>query len=143
MKLTLEQLTFLFTVINSTVLALLFIFLKFGIEKRLKKYEYLLGDAGELNRKMHDRLVEIEDCIEFLKPIPRQCITRLQMNASRLKKHDSSIPGDVNKLIKTWGDAFFSNTEDGVVNISTVNKKQAESIGLIKIIKTKVDKIVQ
>lgn len=142
MEITLEQLTFLFTVVNSTVLALLFLVLKFGIEKRLKKYEYEIGDAGELNRKMHDRLVGVENCIEHLNPISKQDITRLQMNASRLEKHDSSIPNDVDMLIKTWGDAFFPNAP-GAVNMVTWKQKKKESLGLIKVIKVKVDKIVK
>jgi hypothetical protein len=142
MSLTLEQLTFLLTLINSTVLTLLFIFVKFGIEKKLKKYEYRLGDASELNRKMHDRLVESEGYIENLEPIPKGTISRLQMNASRLEKYDSSISKNVDELIKTWGEAFFSATS-GAVDISVAQEKKKNCLNIIREIKAKVDKIVQ
>lgn len=138
---TVENLTLLFTIINSTFIALLFIFIKFGIEKRLKKYEYSIGDASELNKKMHDRLVDVEDCVNTLKPIPKETQKRLRMTASRLQKHNQSIPNEVDSLINTWDEAFFSVSE-GAVNITTYANKQMKCLELIKAIKTKVDKIV-
>jgi predicted nuclease with TOPRIM domain len=141
-ELNIEQITLIFTVLNTTVIATLFVYLRFNIEKRLKKYEYKLGDVGELNTKMHDRLVEAEECIKYLKHIPKDIVKRLEMNASRLEKHDSSISGDVKKLLKTWNEAFFSDDEDAVV-LDLYESKKTESLELIKKIKKKVDGLVK
>lgn len=140
---TIEQLTFLLTAVNSTVLAVFFVYLRFSIEKRLKKYEYAIGDAGELNRKIHDRLVVVKECITKLIPIPDKVETSLNMNASRMEKYDSSISKDVQLLLKTWKGAFFSEEKKGSVKLDVWSEKQKECFELIKTIKKKVDSIVK
>jgi hypothetical protein len=139
---SLEQLTFILTALNSTILAVIFIYLKFNVDKRLKKYEYSVGDTGELNRKMHDRLVEVTDCINHLEPIDPGLKKRLLMNASRLEKYDPCISEDVNKLFQTWNEAFYSDREEAVIDMRKYENKKTECLGLIDGIKTKVDKLV-
>lgn len=140
---TLEQLTFILSAVNSTLLALFLLYLKFGIEKRLKKYEYFLGDASELNNKMHDRLVEVEELIANLNPIPKSIQKRLLMNASRLKKHDPSIPQDVEKLITVWNEGFLLDEKSAGVNLVGLEERKVECSKLVEKIKGKVDKLVK
>lgn len=140
---SIEQLTFIFTVVNSTLLTLLVLYLKFDIEKRLKKYEYLLSDAGELNNKMHDRLVEVEELITDLKPIPNNIKKRLLMNASRLEKHNSSIPQDVKKLIRDWNEGFVYNKNSVGVNMHRLSERKVKCLKLVSEIKNKVDQLVR
>src|SRR3972149_1293116 len=103
---TIEQLSLIFNAVNSTILVLLFGYLKFGIEKRLKKYEYAIGDAGDLNRKMHDRMVEFEDLVMNLKPIDKELTKRLLMTSSRLDKYHPNVSKEVKELIKIWNETF-------------------------------------
>lgn len=140
---SIEQLTFIFTVVNSTLFVLVSLYLKFSIEKRLKKYEYLLSDAGELNNKMHDRLVEVEDLITGLKPIPKDIKKRLLMNASRLAKHNSSIPQDVEKLIGDWNEGFVSDNHGTGVNMLGLEERKIKCLKLVSEIKKKVDQLVR
>lgn len=140
---TIEQLTLIFTAVNSTLLALFFLYLKFGIEKKLKKYEYFLGDASELNTKMHDRLVEVEEFIANLNPVRKAIQKRLLMNASRLRKYDSSIPQDVEKLIAVWNEGFSSDEEFVGINMAGLKERKAECLKLVEKIKGKVDKLIK
>lgn len=143
LRLTIEELTFLLTAGNSTILAVLFVYLKFNIEKRLKKYEYVIGDAGELNTKMHDRLVVVEEYIKKLTPIPDRIKRSLKMNASRIEKYDSSISENVQLLLKTWNEAFYSDDKEAGVKLDVWEGKQKECFELIKTIKRKVDRLIK
>ncbi len=142
-SLSVEQLTLLLSVINSTLMALFFIYMKYGMEKRLKKYEYFLGDASELNTKMHDRLVEVEDLIAKAEIIPENLKKRLLMNASRLNKYDPNISHDLDDLIKKWNSEFMSTDFGWGVSIIGLTDRQKECSVLIKEIKNKVDKLVK
>lgn len=139
---TIEHVSLLVNLLNSTILAILFIYLKFNIEKRLKKYEHLVSEANELNTKMHDRLVEVEELIKSIKPIPEELRKRLLMNASRLKKHDSTISDAIDELIETWHSAFYS-VEDAAVKFDIVTSRQKKCFELISKIKSKVDNLVK
>lgn len=140
---SIEYATFWFTVLNSTVLAGLFIYLKFGIEKKLKKYEYFVGDIGELNTKIHDRLVEIASLIEHFEPISSELEKRLMMNAARLEKYDPNISTAIKLLIKTWNDSFLAGTDTPVVKLGDRDGVSKKCYGLIDEIKSKVDKLVK
>lgn len=142
-NLTIEQLTFFLTAANSTILTTLFVYLRFNIEKRLKKYEYIISEVGELNRKIHDRLVVAKEYIEKLIPIPHKVKESLNMNASRIDKYDSSISKDVQLLLKTWEDAFFSGEKKRSVKLDVMREKQEECFELIKTIKRKEDSMVK
>lgn len=140
---SLDQFSLIINILNTTILALLFIYLKFGIEKQLKKYEYFIGDANDLNTKMHDRLVEITDLVNKMQPIPDTLRKRLLFNSARLKKHDSSISSNIAELLKIWNEAFYEPVEEGAIKIDGRTEKQEKCLELITVIEGKIDKLVK
>ena len=138
-----EQATLLMTLLNSTFLAGLFLYFKFRIEKKLKKYDYLIEDIAYLNTKIHDRLVVFNDLIKNRRPITSELEKSLSMCASRLEKHDIAISASIKELIQTWKDAFFIAEEDEDIRIDMFEKSQAKCYEIITEIKSMVDKLVK
>src|SRR4030042_3219112 len=76
-------------------------FVNFVYYKWTSSFERRADEIKELNRKMHDRLVEIYEAVEVNKRPEKyyNIRTRLRLNASRLKKYDKTIYEDVERLL--------------------------------------------
>ncbi|MBD3366263.1 hypothetical protein GF360_02875 [candidate division WWE3 bacterium] len=138
---TLDQISLIFNIVQATLLGVLFIYLKFNIEKRLKKHEYFVTDLGELNNKMHDRLVHFEKHIRKQKPISPTLRERLLMNSSRLTKYDKQIPKLVADLLDLW-DSAFDKDSITCVDEATLSTIRGKSLKLTSKIKDRVDSLV-
>lgn len=93
--------------------------------KWTSRYERRAKEIEELNRKMHDRLVEIEDAVNNKEIKIDKAKVRLRYNASRLKKYDQTIYCDVADLL----------------SILDKKDKLNESVKLIEQIRKKVDEL--
>lgn len=110
-------------------------FIKLIRYKWVLKYERRSEEIKELNKKIHDRLVEIEEIIESGKESENynKIKTRLRYNTSRLKKYDKEILKDVDILFNS-----FSFNDEGDIQIVT-SKEQIKE--LIEAIRERVDKL--
>lgn len=113
-------------------------FVSNALEKRLKAYEIWIEEVHELNVKMHDRLVDVEETITSDKLPGENERKRLLYNASRLQKYDESIVDDVMALIEMWT-KWFSNK--GSMNSDEQSEEKLRIISAIKAIKKKVDNL--
>lgn len=94
-------------------------------------------EIKELNRKMHDRLVEIEEAVES-NIIPKNYAkikTRIRYNASRLKKYNKTIFDNVECLLGI----ISANEKNGVVVAD--DKESIQIKNLSEQIREKVDKL--
>lgn len=133
---TIINLTFLFSIITP----LLLLYIKFDLDRKTSKEGLKLKEIAELNKKMHDRLVETEELMKAEKYLTDQIKRRLLYTSSRLKKYDKSIWKDVNLLINSWEDALFQK-ERGNINDGELSKSRTDLINLIEKIISKVDKL--
>lgn len=124
--------TSIFVVINSVIL--------YKISKKSKTFDIGFEEIHELNKKMHDRLVDAEITIKENKYLPSKTITRLLYNASRLLKYDETILNDVNRLTNGWN-LMLDLKERGDIDSGRLSRARAEITDLIKRIKSKVDKL--
>lgn len=101
------------------------------------RYERRAKEIEELNRKTHDRLVEIEEAISMHKKIGEivRTITRLRYYASRLEKYDKTIHGDVDNLIDILQSDY--NKENESISVKEIDKSKE----IIEKIRKKVDKL--
>lgn len=105
--------------------------------KWTSRFERRAKEIEELNRKMHDRLVELEEFLDTNHDKDKISKTkiRLRYNASRLKKYDKTIISDVNSLLNLLSFSKEGNKliheEEGVDKIRI----------LIEQIREKVDKL--
>ena len=125
---TTEELTLIITIANSTVLAVLFFYLKFITEKQMRIYEHKVGDLPELHNKMHDRLEEALISIEFNEPPDSEIKKRFRLTASRCFKHDKTIYIEVIKFLKDW---------------ESKTKPDKELVRSVEKIKKKVDELLK
>lgn len=134
-----EIITLIGTLVNSIFLVVNS-FVLYSLNKKSKSFEIGVGEIHELNIKMHDRLVEVEDAIKSEKYPSDSTRKRLLYNASRLMKYDVSILNDVNLLIKDWA-VMLSLKDRGSASSGEISKSKSKMIDLIKKIKEKVDKL--
>lgn len=94
-------------------------------------------EIKELNRKMHDRLIEINEAVESNKKPKKynEIKTRIRYNASRLKKYDKTIFDDAERLLNI----LSSNEKESAV--VTSDKESAQIKSLTEQIREKVDKL--
>lgn len=87
--------------------------------KLTSRYERRVEEIKELNKKMHDRLVELE---EGMMPDEKDSLSkvkiRLRYNAARLKKYDKTIFDDIEKLLNN-----LDNVEQSRESIEKIRGK--------------------
>jgi len=129
--------------ISSKTITLLFEellkFLRFRWEV---KYKDKIKEIRELNTKVHDRLVELEETIRANKYPTDKTRRRLLYNASRLAKYDKTIVNDVYTLLNDWT-VNLSLKERGNITPGRLSESKAKHLNLIKKIKLKVDKLLK
>lgn len=100
--------------------------------KWTSKYERRMEDIKELNRKTHDRLVELMEIVESDTVDRRKynkIKTRLNYSSSRLEKYDETISSDINNLFNLLS---FDNS-----GLKVSDKVKLENIA--NIIRKKID----
>ena len=139
----LTKISLVVNILNSTLLAILFIYLKFNVEKKLKKYEIDIDDIAELNKKTHDLMVLIEELINNARPISKIIKTRVYMNASRLEKYNPDLANDMRVLVYSWNLQYPTGTTFNVLTPSLQENLKRESLAKIGSINSKVDKLLR
>jgi len=127
---------------TSKIITLLFEdLLQFIRFKKELKYKNKIEEIRELNKKMHDRLVELEEVIR-LKKLPGKLLRkRLLYNMSRIAKYDKTIVDDVYSLLVSWEIALSINKKNNQ-NSGNLSKEKAICFTLSKKIKKKIDKLL-
>lgn len=103
-------------------------------------YKTRHDEVVELNKKMHDRLVDFEEAIRLGSGPKDSVCTRLQYNASRLFKYDKTILNDTHNLIYTWKLSLYV-MKNNILNRVDYNRTCDKLLDLCKKIRCKVDKI--
>jgi undecaprenyl pyrophosphate synthase len=122
------------------VIGIVNIYISYRLNKKLKAHEIGIEEVHELNSKMHDRLVDVEESIKLDKCPSNEVRIRLLYNASRLSKYDETILEDVNLLINKWS-KMFAYIEYGSGNSNHITKSKSDIFDLIKTIKSNVDSV--
>ena len=60
------------------------------------------GEIRDLNRKIHDALVGVEDAMKSERGLGGKTVNRLRLNAPRIKKYDETIHDDINTLLSLF-----------------------------------------
>lgn len=119
------------------VVKIIKVIVSFIYYKWTSSFERKAEEIKELNRKMHDRLIEIAEAVES-NVIPKEYAkikTRLYYNASRLKKYDKTIFEDVERLLNI----ISANKENNLVVAN--DKERIQIKKLSEQVREKVDKL--
>lgn len=110
------------------------------LNKGMKTFDVSVEELHELNRKLHDRLVDAEDEMKSGTHLSEKTRKGLRHNVSRLMKYDDTIINDVNFIIDNW-DVMLSLKERGNISDGELSKTRSELIILVGKIKLKIDKL--
>lgn len=126
---------------TSKIIALFFEeFLKLFRYKLQLKFKNRMEEIKELNRKMHDRLTEVEEAVKSNQLPTDKTRVRLLYNTSRLTKYDKTLVDDVYFLLNNWTVALSLYERDEITS-GELSKSRADSLDVIKRIKFKIDKL--
>jgi len=89
------------------------------------------GEIRDLNRKIHDALVGVEDAMKSERGLGGKIVNRLRLNAPRIKKYDETIHDDINTLL-----SLFNDGKPLLVD------REKDAMELIEQIRYRVDKLV-
>lgn len=92
--------------------------------RRVSRSDRTAGEIRELNRKIHDALVGVEDAMRSGGGLGDKTVSRLRLNAPRIKKYDETIYDDINTLL-----SLFNNGEPLLADREKDARELVERIG--------------
>ncbi len=115
--------------------------IKFIRFKLQTKYKDKFQEIRELNKKMHDRLVDFEEVVRDKDNLNTALKKRLLYNASRLVKYDESIIDDTYLIINSW-ETCISLRDRGFFKDGDISNEMSSIFDICQKIKTKIDKLL-
>lgn len=134
------DITSLFGIIINSIVILINSYFLFRLNRKSKSYELTVTEMGELNTKMHDRLVDVEFKLKRRARIPDSLAKRLLYNSSRLTRFDPSINWDTHTLINNW-EMVLEEYKAGRIQNEDFLSEREKMIQLIDRIKKKTNKL--
>lgn len=122
----------------TTFVAVYLVRLKAGLRGKERIEEITAEEISALNRKIHDRLTEVEFSIKAEKNPSEKTTERLLMTASRAVKYDETILKDVHRVLNNWSGSLLLYEYQSLTD-EELSETKSKTIEFIKKIKKKSD----